>query len=160
MMQTLGDQRNADLSSQDLRGFIDSVIVIDQDLVTGAIHQYAVHILKMYREGQPVPWTEAELAVYLVYSFGEINKTGPKGRPAFVQVPAVAREQRKEVDYSSCPLTAHGEMLVALMESNISAYPHTFVVMQFFETISRYGDFFKVRKECIVPALEAMVDKR
>jgi exportin-T len=51
-------------------------------------------------------------------------------------------------------------MLSAMVQSNISAYPHTAVVMQFFETVSRYGDFFKVRKECIVPVLEAMVDAR
>lgn len=29
--------------------------------------------------------------------------------------------------------------------------------MQFFETVARYGDFFKVRKDCIFPTLQAMV---
>lgn len=32
--------------------------------------------------------------------------------------------------------------------------------MQFFETVARYGDFFKVRKECIMPTLQAMLDVR
>lgn len=51
-------------------------------------------------------------------------------------------------------------MLMALIQSGISRYPNRTVVMQFFETAARYGDFFKVRKECIVPTLEAMVDPR
>jgi exportin-T len=51
-------------------------------------------------------------------------------------------------------------MLAAAVQSGISAYPHTAVVMQFFEAVARYGDFFKVRRECIVPVLEAMVDVR
>jgi exportin-T len=85
---------------------------------------------------------------------------GTKGRGAFVQAPTLPKEQRREIDYEACPLTAHGEMLAAAVQSGISAYPHTAVVMQFFEAVARYGDFFKVRKECVVPVLEAMVDVR
>jgi exportin-T len=51
-------------------------------------------------------------------------------------------------------------MLAALVQSGISAYPHRTVAMQFFETVARYSDFFKVRKEYIMPTLEAMVDTR
>lgn len=47
-----------------------------------------------------------------------------------------------------------------LVESGISAYPHRCVVMQYFETVARYSDFFKVRKQYIVPVLEAMIDTR
>src|ERR1700722_14183585 len=54
----------------------------------------------------------------------------------------------------------HGEMLLALIQSGISSYPHRTVVMQFFETVVRYSDFFRIRKECIMPTLEAMVDTR
>lgn len=86
---------------------------------------------------------------------------GVKGRAAFCQTPAaISKEKRKETDYSEYPLTRHGEMLYALVQSGISAYPHKTVAMQFFETAARYGDFFKVRKDCIVPTLEAMVDAR
>jgi exportin-T len=49
---------------------------------------------------------------------------------------------------------------MALLETGISAYPNQAVVMQFFETVARYGDFFKVRKQYIVPALEVMIDAR
>lgn len=64
------------------------------------------------------------------------------------------------MDYSEYALTSHGEMLLALVQSGISSYPHWTVAMQFFETTARYGDFFKIRKECIIPTLEAMVDQR
>lgn len=72
----------------------------------------------------------------------------------------IDKEQRKETDYSKYPLTKHGQMLYTLVQSGISRYPNKTVTMQFFEAVARYGDFFKVRKECIVPTLEAMVDSR
>ena len=78
---------------------------------------------------------------------------GGKGRAAFCQAPIVAKEKRKETDYSEYPLTDHGEMLMALVQSGISRYPNRSVLMQFFETTVRYGDFFKIRKECIMPTL-------
>lgn len=85
---------------------------------------------------------------------------GGKGRAAFCHAPPVERERRKSTDYSEYLLTPHGEMLFALVQSGISSYPNRAVSLQFFETVSRYTDFFKVRKECILPALEAMVDAR
>lgn len=69
----------------------------------------------------------------------------------------MAKDKRKETDYSEYPLTSHGEMLYALVQSGISSYPHKTVCMQFFETVARYGDFFKVRKDCIMPTLQAML---
>ena len=72
----------------------------------------------------------------------------------------MAKEKRKETDYSGLPLTKHGELLYNMIQSGISTYPDNTVVMQFFETAGRYGDFFKVRKECVVPVLQAMVDER
>jgi exportin-T len=86
---------------------------------------------------------------------------GTKGRGAFCVTPVdIAKEKRKETDYSSYPLTKHGEMLYALVQSGIAGHPHKTVTMQFFETVARYGDFFKVRKDCIVPALQSMVGPR
>ena len=85
---------------------------------------------------------------------------GGKGRAAFCHAPAVDREKRKSTDYSEYPLTPHGEMLFALVQSGIVSYPNRTVALQFFETVSRYADFFRVRKECIIPTLEAMVDAR
>jgi exportin-T len=74
--------------------------------------------------------------------------------------PGIPKEQRKTVDYSEYPLTPQGEMIQTLVRSRISTYPHPTVAMQFFETATRYADFFKVRKENVLPALEAFLDNR
>ncbi|KAI0264504.1 ARM repeat-containing protein [Gloeopeniophorella convolvens] len=145
---------------KELRSFMDSVLSIDQDLVLEAIRTHALQTLQLYATGAAVKWHDAELAVYLIFIFGEINKSASKGRSAFSQAPQIPKEKRKEVDYGEFPLTPHGELLLALFETGIAAYPNPAVVMQFFETVARYSDFFKVRKQCIVPALEAMVDTR
>ncbi|TCD61869.1 pre-tRNA nuclear export protein [Steccherinum ochraceum] len=146
---------------KDLRTFMDSALVIDTQLVTDALSSLALNTLSAFQNGVPVKWHDAELAVYLVFIFGEINKTGGQGRSAFCLTPAaVAKEKKKDMDYSEYPLTRHGEMMYALMQSGISSYPHKTVVMLFYETAVRYGDFFKVRKECIVPTLQAMLDTR
>ena len=72
----------------------------------------------------------------------------------------IDKEKRKLTDYSEFALTAHGQMLYTLVRSGISGHPHNTVTLQFFETTARYTDFFKVRKECIMPALQAMADQR
>ncbi|KAI0049750.1 KapM protein [Auriscalpium vulgare] len=154
------DKAAFELLRKDLRSFMDSVLSIDQDLVTEAVRAQALKTLSAYSSGVSVKWNDAELAIYLIFIFGEINKTSGKGRSAFCQAPAVPKDKRKEVNYAEYPLTTHGELISALFESGISAYPSQPVVMQLFETVARYGDFFKVRNSCIVPALEAMVDAR
>lgn len=150
----------AELPTQELRSFLDSVLVIDHVMVTNAVRTLATSRLAAFQSGPAMKWNDAELAVYLVYLFGEINKAGGKGRAAFCHAPAVPKEERKQTDYSDYPLTEHGEMLFALVQSGISSYPHPAVAMQFFETAARYGDFFKVRRQCIMPTLQAMVDAR
>ncbi|KDR76202.1 hypothetical protein GALMADRAFT_247461 [Galerina marginata CBS 339.88] len=149
-----------DKMRKDLRVFLDSILSIDQDLVTDAVRTLALNTISAYSSGVSLKWNDAELGIYLVYIFGEINKTGGKGRAAFCQAPAVEKEKRKAADYSEYPLTTHGEMLFALVQSGVASYPNRTVALQFFETVSRYTDFFKVRKECIIPTLEAMVDTR
>ncbi|KAG6879880.1 pre-tRNA nuclear export protein [Termitomyces sp. T32_za158] len=145
---------------KDLRTFMDSILSIDQDLVTDAVRTLALTTISAYQNGLSLEWQDAELGIYLVYIFGEINKTGGKGRAAFCHAPPVDRERRKATDYSEYPLTTHGEMLYALVQSGVVSYPHHAVSLQFFETVSRYTDFFKIRKECVIPTLEAMVDRR
>ncbi|KAF8149977.1 ARM repeat-containing protein [Crassisporium funariophilum] len=145
---------------KDLRSFLDAILAIDQDLVTDAVRTLALNTISAFTNGVSIKWNDAELGIYLVYLFGEINKSGGKGRAAFCQAPPVDREKRKATDYAEFPLTAHGEMLFALVQSGIASFPNRTVALQFFETVSRYTDFFKIRKQCIIPALEAMVDTR
>ncbi len=84
-----------------------------------------------------------------------------QGRATFCTVPkTIPKAERKNIDYSEYPLTPQGEMMELLVRSRISAYPHPAVAAQFFETVQRYSDFFKVRKEWVLPALEAFLDSR
>ncbi|KAG8906804.1 pre-tRNA nuclear export protein [Tulasnella sp. 403] len=153
---------------QDLRTLMDSIGTIDDQLVADAVQQIAVSTLIAYQtaraSGAPdtggISWKDAELAVYLVHLYGELR---PKGKFAFVQIPpelAESKPKRKNVDMSTLPLTQHGELMFAVVNSSISSYPHTAVRGQFFEVVGRYLDFFKVRKDCVVPVLEALVDTR
>jgi exportin-T len=59
---------------QDLRTFMDAILIIDQDLVTGAVCNLALSTLSAYQSGSQLNWSDAELAIYLVFIFGEINK--------------------------------------------------------------------------------------
>ena len=53
---------------------MDSVLSIDQDLVTEAVRTQALETLSAYRSGVAVKWHDAELAIYLIFIYGEINK--------------------------------------------------------------------------------------
>jgi exportin-T len=59
---------------QELRTFTDAVLMIDQELVTSAVRTLALNTMSAYQNGVSIKWHDAELAVYLVYIFGEINK--------------------------------------------------------------------------------------
>jgi hypothetical protein len=54
---------------------MDSVLSIDQDLVIEAIRTHALQTLQLYASGTTIKWNDAELAVYLIFIFGEINKS-------------------------------------------------------------------------------------
>lgn len=105
--------------------------------------------------------TNASCFLPLYHAFVLIRwLAGGKGRAAFCQAPHIERDTRRATDYSEYPLTPHGEMLFNLVQSGIASFPNKTVALQFFETVARYTDFFKVRKECIIPALEPMIDAR
>lgn len=54
---------------------MDSVLVIDQDLVTDAVRALAINTISAYQNRVSVKWHDAELGIYLVFIFGEINKS-------------------------------------------------------------------------------------
>jgi hypothetical protein len=56
---------------------MDAVFTIDQDLVTNAVRTLSLQTLSAYSNGILLNWNDAELAVYLVYIFGEIVKSRP-----------------------------------------------------------------------------------
>ncbi|KAG9047337.1 pre-tRNA nuclear export protein [Tulasnella sp. UAMH 9824] len=145
----------------DLRNLMDSILNVDEQLVTDAVRTLAVASLSAYGAARAsgadpaggLSWQDAELAVYLVYVYGELK---PKGK-------VYADQQRKKdakLQNVELPATPHDELILALVQSGISSYPHVAVRAQFFESVGRYVDFFKDRKECIIPVLEALVDQR
>ena len=155
--------------------------MLDVDVVTQALSDHAHGVLIAYENGTQLTWVDAELATYLVYLYGELGTkdkgglfkylgrlstrlTGifaGQGRATFCTVPkTIPKAERKNIDYSEYPLTPQGEMMELLVRSRISTYPHPAVAAQFFETVQRYSDFFKVRKEWVLPALEAFLDSR
>ncbi|KAG9000427.1 pre-tRNA nuclear export protein [Tulasnella sp. JGI-2019a] len=157
---------------QDLRVLLNAILEIDEELVTAVVRTIAMSTLSAFENARNsgatgasgISWQDAELAAYLVYLYGELRSNrAEKGRFNFVQMPpelVANKEKRKFVDSSTLPLTAHGEMMDALVKSNISTYPHVAVRTQFFESVGRYIEFFKARKECIMPVLHALVDER
>ena len=60
---------------------MDSVLVIDPALVTDAVQTLALNTLNAYQSGISIKWNDAELAVYLVWIFGEINKCNDESAP-------------------------------------------------------------------------------
>ena len=52
---------------------MDTIYTLDNDLVTGAISQRAQTTLDAYEGGGELPWEEAELAIYLVFMYGELG---------------------------------------------------------------------------------------
>lgn len=53
---------------------LDSILVIDQDMVVGAVQHLVLNTLRAYESGTPLRWNDVELALYLIFIFGEINK--------------------------------------------------------------------------------------
>ena len=64
---------------QDLRTFMDAAFVIEPGLVSEALSNLALSTLNACQSGVQVKWHDAELAVYIVYIFGEINKSERSG---------------------------------------------------------------------------------
>jgi len=54
---------------------MDAVFTLDQDLVTNAVRTLFMQTLSAYRSGMQLNWNDVELAVYLVFLFGEIMKS-------------------------------------------------------------------------------------
>src|SRR5258708_30424198 len=71
---------NFNASQQDLRKFIDAVLVLDVDIVTRALSAHAHAVLIEYENGTQLTWVDAELAIYLVYLYGELGSK-EKGGP-------------------------------------------------------------------------------
>jgi exportin-T len=54
---------------------MDSILSIDSDLVISAVRALALSRLSAYQSNPTMKWNDAELAIYLVWMYGEINKS-------------------------------------------------------------------------------------
>ncbi|KAF8309914.1 ARM repeat-containing protein [Clavulina sp. PMI_390] len=144
-----------DQMRKDLRTFLEHILNINDDLVNGYAQTLVMNTLQAYQSGNNISWQDVELAVFVVYLYGELQK-GVKEVARELKAP-LPNSKKPKVNYAEFPLTPHGDMLMALIQSNVFAHPHSLVVGQFFETVGRYGDFFKTRKECISPVLSAFI---
>lgn len=54
---------------------MDAVLIIDQELVTTAVCTLALNTLSAHQRGITLKWNDAELGIYLIFIFGEINKS-------------------------------------------------------------------------------------
>ncbi len=64
------------------RAYIESIASIDKSLHTEVVAGIVVFTLEALqsRGQQAVSWQQAELAVHLVYTYGELNKSRSKPR--------------------------------------------------------------------------------
>ncbi|WVO13893.1 exportin-T [Cryptococcus depauperatus] len=69
------------------RSFIESIAQIDRSLHTEVVARMVASTLDTYASGgaASVPWQQAELALHLVYTFGEVSKNST--RAAFFDLP-------------------------------------------------------------------------
>lgn len=172
------------------RSTMDNIAAIEKSLHTEVVANIVVGTLERLSARGPgaVSWQEAELAAYLVHTFGEISKSNTKA--AFWELPpellAKAGKQPRasgsgqstptggavmtsldqvdasleKIAYDQFPLTPLGQLLTLCMSSGLSAYPHPAVQLLFFEISVRYIDFWKAKPGAIQPIFESLLDSR
>ncbi|KAI9638936.1 armadillo-type protein [Dioszegia hungarica] len=168
------------------RTYIESIAQIDR-----VMHQEIVAriVIETLNNVQSATWQQAELALHLVYTFGELAKNNT--RAAFFDLPAelatktgrdrlhrisINRMQDipiddlaepipgvyyggkpDKIDYEQYPMTLLGKLLDLCIQSNVAAFPHPSVTLQYFEIAVRYVDFWRSKPKSIQPMLEAML---
>ncbi|GJJ75579.1 exportin-T [Entomortierella parvispora] len=151
---------------RELKRFYDQIATLSASLTTAFLHSAVTTTLTTYvtekASGATLTsdWRDLELALYLLYLYGEAIK----GVPQFAIVPpSVGANGGKivhPVAQPGAPLTPLGECLFEMVKSGVSSYPHPSVSANFFEIACRYNNFFDVRPDCIPDVLEAFVDAR
>jgi exportin-T len=131
-----------------------------------------------------VPWQRVELALALLYGFGEtllpLRRTAMmlisiectpgqaiagQGPSSFVLVPQEEltrgkREANYSVNFNQFPLSPLGELMLRACRSKVAAHDHAAVNLMFFETVVRYSEFFKLCPEYIAGILPTFLDQQ
>lgn len=158
-----------------LQTILGAVASIEESLFSSRVQTLIVETLRAVEQGlsgsgQQVSWQQAEVAVFAAYFYVEVlinSVNQPKmgvNVNTFVQLPPEAsRTSKNRLNFSvypTLPLNTVGETVQALVESNVSNFPHPAVQLQFFECLNRYASFFITRPDKISSALFAFLDTR
>jgi len=133
-----------------LKVFYDAIFAIEENISTQTVFSVIcstfdrINIEKV--DGSNVSlnssisasWSEAELALYLIYIFGE--------------------SKRSTLNYE--PGSVFYQMIEKMFQSNVIYYPHNSIPIMYFEIISRYTNFFDIHNQFIPNVLEAFVCSR
>lgn len=152
-----------------------SIAAIDESLFSAPTQQLILETLNacdayLSNSGPPVSWQQAELALYALHFCGEVYSTSQGQTKAgvnassFVHLPPDATKaiRNKPIDGYFIPLTLNslGEIVQRFFRSNISAFQHAAVQLQYFECSVRYAAFFTARPDSLGEALSPYLDWR
>ncbi|GAA5895540.1 hypothetical protein JCM8208_005261 [Rhodotorula glutinis] len=151
---------------KNLRVIGDGIAWIDPDLYAQGVRSIVAETLDLFEAGGAndgrLTWQRLELALAMLYGFGQaISATGPG---AFVLVPVAEmqrakREQEYRIDYTQFPLSQLGELMLRACRAKVVNFPHAAVSLQFFEVVVRYHDFFRLCPEFITEILPSFLDE-
>ncbi|KAF9578132.1 pre-tRNA nuclear export protein, partial [Lunasporangiospora selenospora] len=151
---------------RELKRFYDQVATLSASLTTNFLHSAVTATLTTYVSQKAAgsaatsDWRDLELALYLLYLYGEVIKGVPQFAVTAASVGANGGRVLHPTPQAGDPLTPLGECLYEMVKSGVSAYPHPSVSANFFEIVCRYSNFFEIRPDCILEVLEAFVDAR
>lgn len=157
---------------QTLKTIFDNIATIDYSHFSANLRSFIVSTLDSIdagdRNGGSSPaWNDVEVALYVLYIYGEttVKQTGTSGAAVFVQVPPeelqkVKKTPEHKIDYNAYNPSILGELMLRTIQSNIASWPHPSVPMQLFECVSRYHDFFVLVPHTIPAILPPFLDQR
>ncbi|KAG0292802.1 pre-tRNA nuclear export protein, partial [Dissophora globulifera] len=151
---------------RELKRFYDQIAALSASLTTTFLHSAVTTTLTTFVNEKAAgsagtsDWRDLELALYLLYLYGEAIKGVPQFAVVAPSVGANGGRIVHPVPPAGAPLTPLGECLFEMCKSGVSAYPHPSVSANFFEIACRYSNFFDIRPDCIPDVLEAFVDAR
>ncbi|CAG8432820.1 11500_t:CDS:10 [Diversispora eburnea] len=131
---------------KNLKSFFDIIYNIDSQLFTTYVHFAVLNTLANYEKaGNSFDWRDLELALHVLLLYGEAIK----GQLQFMKT-----------ENEIVKLTPLGEMLQKMVQCNVTTYSHPLIILNFFENVVRYYQFFEVQPEYIPSVLEVFVDSR
>ncbi|KAJ3091721.1 pre-tRNA nuclear export protein [Quaeritorhiza haematococci] len=132
---------------KNLKVHFDALFAIEPNLAASYVSSVVCSTFNAVRPGMSqTGWSDAELALHLLFIYGE----AVKGVPQY----SVVSPGGETV------LTPLGEMLLKMIESYVSMYPHVSIQPLFFENICRYWQFLEQNVNLIPTVLQAFTDAR